>query len=442
MVLLLAGLAAGTAQAAVELRVEARPIGEPIEAFVTVTDDVSGNPVAGLTSAEFTVTLDGIAVPLDPSDLTLPPAQDPNQKVSVIFAMDYTSSVTDEHLIAMQAAVIAFIDAMNVGDFAAILKFNNDSGATVVQPFIAIDDAANDDLLDDAVLAPYDGDGSNILEAAERAVKEIAASTLPPTGPKAVILITDGIDTHSPPATTTAAVIAIANDNGVPIFTIGVGDLSDPDAVELLTDLAIETGGEFIPAPDDQEIAEAYASVSALLSNEYLITIPSTIDDCAEHTLDVTVAGHGSDSAVFTRRDCDVTPDAFSFTTQTGVDTNTQFTSNSVTISGIEAPTTIGITIGTYSIGCNGTFTPNDGTINNGDTVCIRHTSSANFSTAQVSTLTVGGVSSTFTTTTEAAPPPPPPGGGGGGGGGGAAGAVELLLGLFALFAMRRRRTA
>ena len=76
-----------------------------------------------------------------PFTFTRPPSQDPNQKVSVVFAMDYSQSVENAALTAMQNAVISFINAMHDGDFAAIVKFNgtNPSLASVVQPFTAID---------------------------------------------------------------------------------------------------------------------------------------------------------------------------------------------------------------------------------------------------------------------------------------------------------------
>jgi len=436
LLLMAAAFVAGPAQATVDLRVEARPIGDPLQAFVTVTSGTPPAPVTGLTAADFTVTLDGVSVPIAQSDLTLPPSQDSNQKVSVVFAMDYTSSVLADHRAAMEGAVSDFIDAMNIGDFAAILKFNNDSGAVVVQTFIEIDDGlANDLQLKAAVAADFPGDGSNILDATQRAVEEFAALPSLPAGPKAVILVTDGIDTHS--TSTEGEVIGVANDNSIPIFTVGVGN-PDQDAIDLMINLGVQTGGDFIPAPDDQAIADAYASISFLLTSEYLITIPSTISDCAAHTLVVAVAGQTtSASATFTRRECDVTPNAFSFTNQTGVALNTAITSNTVTITGIEAPVAISIAIGSYSIGCTSNFTFDPGTISDGQTVCIRQTSSQSFSTSRVSTLTVGGVSATFTTTTSAAPPP---GGGGGGGGGGSTGVVEVLLGLAALFARQRRR--
>ncbi len=113
-----------------------------------------------------------------------------------------------------------------------------------------------------------------------------------------------------------------------------------------------------------------------------------------------------------------------------------ELTSNTVTITGIEVPAHISVITGTYSIGCTGTFTSAPGTINSGQTVCVGQRASDNFSTSKTSTLTIGGVASTFTTTTRAQGNG---GGGGGGGGGGATGVLELLLGLGVLLLGRRR---
>lgn len=96
-------------------------------------------------------------------------------------------------------------------------------------------------------------------------------------------------------------------------------------------------------------------------------------------------------------------PDAFSFTAQTGVALSTVISSNTVTINGIDTPpSAISITNGEYSIN-GGAWTSAAGTIGNGDTVQVRHTSSASNSTQTTSTLTIGGVSGLFRSTTEAA---------------------------------------
>jgi hypothetical protein len=96
----------------------------------------------------------------------------------------------------------------------------------------------------------------------------------------------------------------------------------------------------------------------------------------------------------------DTTPNAFSFADVTGVSLLSVQTSNAVTITGINAPSPVSVTGGTYSIGCSGTFTGTAGVISSGQTVCVRHTASANYNTGTHTLLTVGGVSDTFTSTT------------------------------------------
>ncbi|HUP92856.1 MAG TPA: choice-of-anchor U domain-containing protein [Solimonas sp.] len=98
----------------------------------------------------------------------------------------------------------------------------------------------------------------------------------------------------------------------------------------------------------------------------------------------------------------DTTPDPFTFTDQGGVATSTVIVSNAITVSGIDAPAPISVSGGEYSIGA-GAFTSQAGTVTSGQTVRVRHTSSAAPATATSTALTIGGVSDTFTSTTAAA---------------------------------------
>jgi serine protease len=99
----------------------------------------------------------------------------------------------------------------------------------------------------------------------------------------------------------------------------------------------------------------------------------------------------------------DTTPSEFAFVDQINVPVSTEITSAPVTISGINAAAAVSVTGGTYSIGCGADFTSAAGTINNNQTICVRHTSAATAGTATNTTLTVGGVADTFTSTTTAA---------------------------------------
>jgi VWFA-related protein len=287
--------------AAVSVRVDARPVSDPIEVSVSVTD-ASGGPVVGLTASDFQLSVDGVAV-ASPT-FSLPPAQG-TRKVSVVFAMDFSSTVRSAALEPMQNAVVAFINAMAPGDYAAIVKFNesNPAQASVVQPFTAIDGGAGNSALISAVMAPYDGTGSNVLDAVELSIQQLTSPPTPlPDGPKAVVLISDGRDNAS--TTDVPTVVAAANAGGVAIFTVGVGNIAPGD--NILAQLAEGTGATYLPAPTDGQIADAYAEISSLLNNEYLLTFTSTITDCSSHNLQVTVTSQEPATSSFTR--CDTAP--------------------------------------------------------------------------------------------------------------------------------------
>lgn len=96
----------------------------------------------------------------------------------------------------------------------------------------------------------------------------------------------------------------------------------------------------------------------------------------------------------------DTAPDTFTFTDKTAQPTGTQMTSNSVTVTGINVATPISITGGTYRLNETGAFTSTAGEVRVGDTVRVRHTSSADASTSVDTVLTIGSGSDTFTSTT------------------------------------------
>ena len=95
----------------------------------------------------------------------------------------------------------------------------------------------------------------------------------------------------------------------------------------------------------------------------------------------------------------DTTPDKFTFTDQLNVPLSTQRTSNTITVTGINTPTSIRISNGQYSIN-GGAYSSAEGLVNNGNTVTVRHTSSTKQGTRVDTALTIGGVADTFSSTT------------------------------------------
>jgi hypothetical protein len=95
----------------------------------------------------------------------------------------------------------------------------------------------------------------------------------------------------------------------------------------------------------------------------------------------------------------DTSPDPINFAAQINVPLSTLVVSNTVTISGINAPTPISVIGGEYSID-GGAFTAVAGTVNNGQAVQVRQTSAATSETTTNAFLQVGDQNATFSVTT------------------------------------------
>ncbi|HET8698103.1 MAG TPA: hypothetical protein VFO94_11480 [Gammaproteobacteria bacterium] len=104
----------------------------------------------------------------------------------------------------------------------------------------------------------------------------------------------------------------------------------------------------------------------------------------------------------------DTTPQPFSFPAQTGVAVGTAVDSAVIVVGGIDAPATIAVSGGQYSI--NGQpFTSSSGTVSNGQQVRLRVATSASYEATVEATLTIGGVSAAFSVTTYAKDDTPEP---------------------------------
>jgi outer membrane protein assembly factor BamB len=98
----------------------------------------------------------------------------------------------------------------------------------------------------------------------------------------------------------------------------------------------------------------------------------------------------------------DTTPDAFSFASQANVATTSLVESSVAILSGINAPAPVTVVGGEYAIN-NTAYTAAAGTVTNGQQVRLRLVSSATPGTTTTATLTVGGISASFSVSTAAA---------------------------------------
>src|SRR5690349_6852713 len=124
----------------------------------------------------------------------------------------------------------------------------------------------------------------------------------------------------------------------------------------------------------------------------------------APGTAVTTVLSIGGVAGTFsvTTRAADTTPAAFVFTDITNSTLSTVYTSNAITVSGIDAGYSVAVSFsgqGTYTKN-GGAYTSSSGTAVLGDTFAVRLTSSGSGGLATSGTLTIGGVSDTYTVKT------------------------------------------
>lgn len=196
---------------------------------------------------------------------------------------------------------------------------------------------------------------------------------------------------------TTPDAFSFTSQSNVAVNTAIVSNTVTISGINSASPVSI-SGGEYATQGNN------YTSGSGTIDNGGTIKVRVTSSSSFSTTTTATVT-IGGVSATFsvTTQAIDTTPDAFTFTPETNVVQNLTRMSNAITVSGINSPASIsvsGASSSEYKIN-NGSWTSSAGTVNNGDTVRVRHTSASTPSTSTSTTLTIGGVTGTFTTTTK-----------------------------------------
>lgn len=103
----------------------------------------------------------------------------------------------------------------------------------------------------------------------------------------------------------------------------------------------------------------------------------------------------------------DITPDQFTFTDLLAQEFDTEVTSNEITVNGVTAMTSIDISVqgGEYAVdsgGGYGVYTTNNGSVQLGYLVKVKHTTDSDALQSVNTTLNISGVTDTFSSTTKA----------------------------------------
>lgn len=218
------------------------------------------------------------------------------------------------------------------------------------------------------------------------------------------------------------------NWRAVGVGTVGGGFLTFPDKVDESTSTVVESNILQVRVSGSASISivgdgtpeyRICEDESCAVENHTWASTAGTIDDGEFLQLRLTSAGSpsttrgasvtvggGGDHWEVTTTGPDTTPDAFSFTDQTGVALSTLIESNTVTITGIDTAANVSISgDGSPEFRIAGGSWVTSGTITSGQTLQLRLTSSAANNNTSSATVTVGTVNDQWDVTTAGADP-------------------------------------
>lgn len=224
--------------------------------------------------------------------------------VSVVLAIDKSESIYDSRTLVMGAAT-SLINNLSDRDWAAICNFYlarqffPDPSPLFYQATVT-----GKNLLTSNINEPWSIiTGTALYDAVYESVQR--AFNHGPTAQKAVIVISDGVDTSIDggvgSATTIDQVIADAVQKGIPVFTVFFVDPNYSGGgygnTLVMQRLAQETGGQYYYG-DTANLNDVFRQISTTLSNKYTITYtPSTCSGTVSLDVDAswqTLTGRGS----------------------------------------------------------------------------------------------------------------------------------------------------
>lgn len=246
-----------------------------IDLLMTVTDK-DGIEQTGLLAGNFQLTENGVAI----TGFSITPITSPTP-VSVALALDQSTSITPTDMSIIKAESKTFINQFtDPADEAAIIKFA--TSIELKQGF-----TTNKSLLNNAIDANYTGDRleTHLYDTLYYAID----LTDPRPNSRAVIMLSDGKDanyndTLPGSVKTLAEVIARANEKGIPVFTIGLGNVD----TGVMSQLANATGGQYFYAPTANNLNAIYGTIKNILTGKYTLTY-TTQAQGSPITLDVVV---------------------------------------------------------------------------------------------------------------------------------------------------------
>ncbi len=256
---------------------------------LTITDS-AGQYVPGLRTSDFKIYEDGREVTLE----SIASFSVQESAFASVVLLD-TSGSMEGRLSLARSAAIRFLDNLRLEDVAAVYKF--DSKVEQVQEFSGARDLA-------PMAFGLRADGMTTLNDA--IVNAANALSLRPEKRKAIVILSDGMDTKSGASANKALESALAI--GATIYTVDMSSIDNRFGKEsrqnamILKNFAEKTGGRFVESPGGPALRDAFASIADELGHQYTVAFRplNRAHDGKWHKLEVKLSR--SDLTVRTRK--------------------------------------------------------------------------------------------------------------------------------------------
>ena len=234
----------------------------PAYTMLVSVQDKLGNPVTGLTSADFKLTESGSGdIPV-----TVTPVQGTNSGLSLAIVIDSSGSLSDSDLSLEKTAAKQLIGMLDPRDSAGVWSFTE---KVVQQTGFTTDRTAAQAAVDRI----SDRGGTAIYDAIVAATQ---ALTLQPKR-RAIVLMTDGDDNSSSASLSQA--ISTALGAHTPVFTVGFGARND----QVLTQIASQTGAFYSATSNSADLQRILYTLGKALVNQYQVTYTSKNSSVVEN---------------------------------------------------------------------------------------------------------------------------------------------------------------
>lgn len=225
---------------------------------LTITDK-AGQYVKALKLSDFKIYEDGVEVPANMiTSFSLQEAP-----YAAVVLLDSSGSMEARFSLARSAA-IRFLDGLRPEDVAAVYRF--DSKVERVQEF-----SGGRDLAPIAYAIRARG-MTTLNDAIVEAANTLASR---PEQRKAIVILSDGVDTYSKASSDKAVESALAV--GASIFAVDmsqveIGGSARQQAAASLKAFAEKTGGRFIATPGGPALREAFTGIAEELGHQYAVS--------------------------------------------------------------------------------------------------------------------------------------------------------------------------